>query len=809
MAIPKIKLKNDKLITIATGASRKSTKWINSEMLWSELVGRLSVPLRTQETVSEYHSFPKMRRDTIKDVGGFVGGKLKEGRRLADNVLERSVVTLDMDSIPTGVLIWPIVTTIFDCAAAIYSTHSHTQTSHRLRLVIPLKRAVSPDEYGAVSRRIAADIGIDYCDDTTYDPSRLMYWASCSVDAEYVFEYNDGPLLDPDEILKTYHDWTDVTEWPTSSRRQDVITRQAKKQGNPLEKPGVVGAFCKIYDIPAAIDRFLPEVYKRVDDSRYTFTRGSTEAGLVLYEDGLFAYSHHGTDPAGGRLVNAFDLVRLHSFGSLDEDLPPDVAIYKRPSYEKMTELALADEAVSYQLTLDKIDGAFGDEETDEPDPESTAWLKDLDLTAKGDIQSTIGNLVTILEHDPRICDAYYFDVFKNRAVVCGDLPWIRFRDRESLVWTDVDDAGLRGFIESEYRIVSAAKIKDAVDLAMLDRQRHPCRDYLRGLTWDGTERMARVFIDYLGAENNQYTRAVTRAALIGAVARIMKPGCKHDHMLVLVGPQGCRKSTTLAKLGKEWFSDSLYTVSGKDAYEQIQGVWIIEMGEMAAARKSEVEQLKQFMSKQSDSYRAAYGRRTQEHPRQCAFFGSTNDFEFLRDQTGARRFWPVEVDDTGRVKADQLTDEIVDQIWAEAVAAFDAGEKWYLKSDDEDLAREVQAQHTMVSDLQGVIQEFLEKDVPVGFYDWTLDQRRAYWSGEYYPGEEEPETEPRDRICVLEVWCELLGGEPKGLTRMLSTEIAQVLRNTPGWRPRQSIRFGDPYGRQRGFARTVPSVLD
>ena len=800
MSLQPKNLRYDQPVTIATGASRKSLKWVNSELMWSEMVARLEVPLKTSETMSEYQNMPKARRDVIKDVGGFVGGKLKAGRRLAENVLERSLVTLDMDNIPTGTEIWPIVSRIFDVAAVVYSTHSHTPTANRLRLVIPLSRPVSPDEYGAVSRRIASDIGIDYCDDTTYEPARLMYWASCSIDAEYVFEYNDGPFLDPDEILSTYHDWTDVAEWPTSSRQSGVITRQAKKQGDPLEKPGVIGAFCKIHDIPSAIEKYIPEIYTRVDDTRYTYTKGSTAAGLVLYEDGRFAYSHHGTDPAGGRLVNAFDLIRIHRFGAADEDVPPDTPINKYPSYNKMIDLALEDKDVSYQLTLDRVDGAFDDDEED------TEWLKKLTLTQKGEIQATISNIQIILEHDPRMCDSYYFDMFKGRPTVCGDLPWVLLKERDSPAWGDTDDAGLRAFIEQEYNIASQAKIKDAVDLAMLSKARHPVRDYLSALSWDGVCRIDELFIRYLGAEDCRYTRAVTRAALIGAVARIMRPGCKHDHMLVLVGPQGCRKSTTLAKLGKEWFSDSLYTVSGKDAFEQIQGVWIIEMGEMAAARKSEVEQLKQFMSKQADSYRAAYGRRVQEHPRQCAFFGSTNDFDFLRDQTGSRRFWPVEVDNTGRAEADKLTDDVVDQIWAEAVAAYEAGEKWYLKAEDEDLAREVQAEHTQLSDKSGMILDFLEKEVPVGFYSWTLEQRREYWSGDFYPGEEPP-TVQRTRVCVLEVWCELFGGDPKMLNRMDSVEISQILRKAPGWKPGSTARFGEPYGRQRGFVRE--SLLD
>ena len=798
MGLPDIELKYDREITIATGASRRSTKWINSRLLWSELVARLSVPLRTSETMSEYQRMAKPKRDAIKDVGGFVGGSLKGGRRLQENVTARSVVTLDLDTIPTGVEIWPIVETVFDFAAAMYSTHSHTPTANRLRLVIPLSRDVSPDEYGAVSRMIAHDIGIDYCDDTTYDPSRLMYWASCSVNADYVFEYTDAPFLDPDDVLSRYHDWTDTTEWPVSSRQSEVIRHQAKKQGDPLEKPGVIGAFCKTYDIPAAIETFLPEVYTPAGAGRYTFTGGSTSAGLVLYEDGKFAFSHHGTDPAGDRLVNSFDLVRLHLFGQLDEDLQEDTPINKRPSYEAMTKRALEDEAVTYQLTLDRVE-AF-DEDDDEI---STEWLKELEITGRGEIASTIENIAIILANDPRLSGSFYFDEFRERPIVSGDLPWIESRRRISPVWTDTDDAGLRSFLEHEYKIVSVAKIKDAVDLAMLKNSRHPVRDYLNGLSWDGKKRAEELFIKYLGAEDSAYTRGVTKAALIGAVARIFRPGCKHDHMLVLVGPQGCRKSTTLAKLGREWFSDSLYTLSGKDAYEQIQGVWIIELGEMAAARKSEIEQLKQFMSKQSDSYRAAYARRTQEHPRQCAFFGSTNDAEFMRDRTGARRFWPVEVDNTGRKMCELLTDEVIDQIWAEAVDLYKAGEPWYLSSDLEAEAKRVQEEHTIVSDKTGMVQDFLEKEIPEDWQNRSIEERRAYWSDDFGPAKK-ADTIPRTKVCALEIWCELFGGDPKTYTNQISVEINTILRNTPGWSPRQMVRTGKDYGRQRGFVRDV-----
>ncbi|MBR3231399.1 MAG: hypothetical protein IKF75_01845 [Lachnospiraceae bacterium] len=807
-----INLKYDREITIATGESRKSTKWINSRMLWSDLLARLAVPLRTAETLSEYHSFPKAKRDVIKDVGGFVGGTLTAGRRKAENIAGRDVITLDLDTIPTGIEIWPVFEDIFDIAACIYSTHSHTKNSNRLRVVIPLAREVSPDEYGAVARMIAQDIGIDYCDDTTFEPHRLMYWASCSRDADYVFEYKDAPLLDPDEILARYHDWTDTAEWPTSSRRTEAITRSAKKQGNPLDKPGVIGAFCKTYDIEAAIEKFLPEVYRPAGPGRYTFAGGSTEAGLVLYEDGAFAFSHHGTDPISGRLVNSFDLVRLHLYGGLDADAAEDTPVNRLPSYEKMTETALADETVAYRLTLDRVDMFDSDEDPD--GREDTTWLKKLELTKKGDVAATINNVEIILKNDPRLADRYYYDAFRRKPIACGDLPWVKLRARNTPEWADTDDAGLRAFLEKEYKISAAGKVSDAVELAMLANSRHPVREYLQGLSWDGEARMETLFIKYLGAEDCPYTRAVTRAALIGAVARILQPGCKHDHMLVLVGEQGRRKSTTLIKLGGEWYTDSLHTIKGKEAFENIQGYWIIEMGEMAAARRAEIEALKQFLSKRSDNYRAAYARRTEDHPRQCAFFGSTNDVEFLRDLTGSRRFWPVTVGDAGLYMIDKLTQEVVDQIWAEAVCAYQSGEKWYLNAEMEALAAEVQRMHTPESEMAGSVREFLDREIPIDFRDRTIDERRAFWAewDEDAPAGDElglvAETMPRDRVCAAEIWCELFGEKLERLDRKTSFEIGAIIRSTGEWEPVVNARFGKGYGSRRGFYRKSGGLI-
>lgn len=792
-------IRYDGSVTIAVGESRRSTQWKNKEVLWSQLVERLSIPTKTPETVDEYRGFAKSKRDEIKDVGGFVGGSLKGGRRKAEAIMQRRLLTLDLDDVPRNADPWDTVVLVLGCAAVLYSTHSHRPEAPRLRLVMPLSRPVSPEEYSAIARKVAQDIGIDMCDDTTYEPHRLMYWPSASINAEYRYEVEDGPWLNADEQLARYVDWHDPSEWPISSRRAEALHRLASHQESPLEKNGIVGAFCRVYDIHDAIEHFLPDTYEKYDDNRYTYKGGSTSGGLVLYDNGVFAYSHHGTDPASGKLCNAFDLVRIHLYGNLDDDTSPGTPSRKMPSFMKLQDEAMQIPEVREELAkanFERLKDRF-----DDPD-EDYDWVGQLTCNKNGKFDNTINNVQLIMEHDAGLRGKYFYDTFKERMTVCGDLPWCKLADRMTTTWTDTDDAGLRNFLEIKYEIVNTMKIGDAVLLAMQSCMRHPVREYLLSLKWDGVARADTIFIDYLGAEDTEYTRTVTRKALIGAVARIMQPGCKHDHILVLVGPQGCRKSTTLAKLGKSWFSDSFYTVQGKEAYEQIQGFWLIEMGEMAATRKAELESIKQFVSKQSDSYRAAYAKRTQEHPRQCAFFGTTNDDEFLRDATGGRRFWPVTVTDKGRETGDYFTAEIVDQVWAEIVMRYSAGENWYLDNAKiEAVARQIQDAHTEMNGKQGLLEQFVERLLPKDWATRNLSQRLAYWN-DGFDDEKQAGTERRKAICALEIHCELFGGTVKDYTPQKTREYNAMLKRLPGWKARSRINYGEIYGQQRGFVR-------
>ena len=256
-----IKLKNGARLElhIAIGRDRFEKKWKNKTVTWTELLERISETVRTHETAAEYRNMGKDGQSQIKDIGGFVGGVLKNGRRRNGYVQSRSLITLDADFAPTD--FWDDVELMTTYAVAAYSTHKHTPEHPRLRFIIPMSRDVTPEEYEAIARFVANELGIDYFDDTTYEPTRLMYWPSTSKDAEFFFEYVDAPILDPDAILSKYTDWRDTSNWPESSRCKGLRKKAAEKQGDPLAKTGLIGAFCRTYTIEDAIATFLPDVY--------------------------------------------------------------------------------------------------------------------------------------------------------------------------------------------------------------------------------------------------------------------------------------------------------------------------------------------------------------------------------------------------------------------------------------------------------------------------------------------------------------------------------------------------------------------
>ena len=384
-------------------------------------------------------------------------------------------------------------------------------------------------------------------------------------------------------------------------------------------------------------------------------------------------------------------------------------------------------------------------------------------------------------------------------------MPWVR----NSECWTDVDDAGLMWYVEEAYSIEGKQKILDAKNLVFNERAYHPVKEYLNSLKWDGKPRVESLFCDYLGADRNEYTYEITRKTLAAAVARIFNPGCKFDFMLTLVGPQGIGKSMLLARLGGEWFSDTLTDVKGKESYEALDGVWIMEMGELTALKRSERETIKQYISKQVDTYRKAYERNVTVNKRQCIFIGTTNDNEFLNDSTGGRRFWVIDTHIEQRVKKvwDDFTDEERDQVWAEAVQIYRKGESINGLSDETlRMAQDLQQSHSEDNDMLGLIEVYLNTPIPSNWDKLSIPERTQWINAtdEFRDTSNKDDLKVRTRISAIEVWCECLQQNKALITKAKSREINECLSRISGWESTKGPKKYGPYGLQRGYIRKV-----
>lgn len=805
---------------IYTGRSRHDTKWRREDWLWSELCERLSQFKKTSETMCEYRTMSRDEQGRAKDVGGFVGGRLNGTRRCREAVADRCLVTLDADNAQPDT--WDDVLVSWEEGAmCCYSTHSSTPEKPRLRFVIPLKRTVTPEEYPAVARKLAQKIGIDIMDSSTYDVCRLMYWPSCPMDGVPFFDVIEGEPVDPDRVLREYglgEAWKDTTLWPVGKGEQEVVRRDVKKQGDPREKDDPVGIFCRTYDVPAAINEFLSDVYEPCGGGRYTYLGGGTKGGALVYDDGLFLFSYHDHDPCGGgeHCWNAFDLVRVHRFGALDAGQEKDRAGRERrvtslPSYEAMCDFVNSLDAVEQRRRREcstKIGDMLEGEE-----PGDDEWMSGLTRNRKtGAVEPTLNNIQLILLNDRNLRGTFGMnrmrgDIMRRRPCVWGNKEVHDLINGD--VWTDADNVYLRAYLEEVWNIDGKDKTLDALLGAANKADFDPLRDYLLGLKWDGTERLDTMLVRWMGAEDTPFVRAATRKWMCGAVKRALEPGCKFDSVLVLSGGQGIGKSELGRQLSKGWFTDSLDRLdNSKDSQDAVRGVWIAELAELASLRKGEMESIKNFTSKQVDEFRPAYARCKVSSPRRCAFYGTTNDKSFLRDRTGNRRFWPVEVRGIGH--GEKVYSEFgaeVDQLWAEAVTRYREGEELFMSGELAALAEEAQNEHTETGEfdmLRERVIEILEKPLPEDWESRDELQQRAYYDTEQGVGDlgHAPEgVRKRTKVLLSELRSILYGSRcPRGYDNK-TAEIGRVLDSIPGWKKSGQRIFGyKPFGKGVGY---------
>lgn len=777
-------------LPIAYGNSCQAKLWSNKTITWDALCEKLKTTIRTTDTVEEYPKMKKADKEAAKDKGGFVGGKLRDNRRKIETVACRSMLTLDVDHAEIGFI--EKFTEGCSYAAVLYTTHGHTPEAPRVRILLPLTADISADKYAALARFFADEWGIDQFDECSYKPNQLMYWPTTPSNGEYICRTVEGDWLDADTYLEKHPDWKDCSLLPTSSRESTVRESAKKPQEDPLTKPGTVGVFCRAYGICAAIEKFLSDVYTpSVVEGRFDYIPGEGCAGVVIYDD-KFAYSHHTTDPACGKLVNAFDLVRIQRFGNDDG----------KKSFADMCEFAMQDDAVKLLAIEEKLAQAETDFAVTDTD-----WMTRLHYQPRtGILENSVYNLNLILNNDPDFAN-FAFNELANRIQITGPLPWER--PEGNMFWRDADTAQLKSIIDIRYLPFSSRNHDVAFTKAADDRHFHPVRDYLNSLPkWDGIERVEDLFIRYLQADDTPYVRAVTRKTFAAAVARVYVPGIKFDCVPVLDGDQGIGKSTIVKDLvTSEYYSEtlSLTDMDDKSGAEKLQGFWAVEIGELAGMKKADIEKVKAFLSTCDDKYRPSYGKVVESHPRQCIIIATVNgERGYLRDITGNRRFWIIKLHQKKQKKTWDFTPEYRAQFWAEAKEIWKSGEKLYLEGDLLEAAEEAQQSAMEVDERLGMVEEYLNAMLPDDWADMDLFQRRNFLQGSEFGMPEHKGVHRRTEVSNAEIWCECYGKSLQELKPTDSYSIAALMAQLPNWERTTSIKRQPIYGRQRLYKKTT-----
>lgn len=806
--------------------------WENQSLTWEELLERFSSPTVTPETTEEYKAMSREKKTAVKDVGGFVGGYCTQGRRRVENILCRDLLTYDFDEFDSDRL-RELEEGLAGYAWALYSTHSHTPDKWRVRVIIPATRSIEPDEFGAVSRKVASRIGMKGLDKGSFDLNRLMFWPSVSSDGEFLYRHGQGEFIHPEAVKAEYTDWRDAGEWPLAEdeEKADIFTRRGEagaalrafsrrgnggRQEDPTEKKGLVGAFCRTYDIAGAIGKYLSHIYEPAPNGHYTHVGSSSCGSAKLLEGGNLIYSFHATDPLGCRMLNSWDLVRLALFRDKDEEAAEGTRTERLPSTKAMEALALGDPAVKSRYLREKSDDfedldipeeeeTENEEKPDAPREEEEDVMAMLDMQ-KGEVAVTAKNVSRILLHDKRLKGKIRLDVFSNNIEIIGKLPW----KTQGKYWRNLDTDSLLTYFDKRYGMRKNTQIIERTFNDYLNNHAiHPVKEYLKGLPeWDGEKRLGRLFIDVLGAADTDLNRKLAELIFTAAVRRIEEPGAKFDYCVILFGPEGAYKSTLFSVMGGQWFSDSVSSIEGKDGKESIQGVWIAEISELTGLKKSEIATQKQFISSQEDRYRPAYGKITEVRPRQCVMVGTTNEEHFLKGVNDKNRRMPVVEINPALKKIEgsprKWVAEHRDQLWAEAKELEKKKEPLFLGDAYEDEIREIQDRHNLDLDdpLFTALADYLEWWLPEGWELKSLEDRKDIIIHPYDKGDGVFQIkEKRNRVTIPEIMEECIGMSKNHPNyTMMSRKIGQYMKRFPGWRVAGILR--GIYGCQKTWER-------
>ena len=427
-------------------------------------------------------------------------------------------------------------------------------------------------------------------------------------------------------------------------------------------------------------------------------------------------------------------------------------------------------------------------------------WKTELALSKSKAILPKLNNLMLIMRNDPRLSGLLSFNEFTQRIDLMMSPPWGN-GSLSSL--TDDDVLKLRAWLSDTYDVeFSKDNLYNAAVVIASNKRYHPVKQMIERVKWDGVPRAETLFIDYLGAEDNAYTRSVAKTWLTGAVTRIYDPGIKFELVPVLQGKQGRGKSTLANKLGGEWFTDQLADMKGKDSKDFMKGAWIIELSELSAMRKTEIEEVKSFISATVDRYRPAFGRLTQEFLRTGVFMATTNDNGYLKDLTGSRRFAPIVIDDIERKKdVFNIKDETIQQIWAETYTLYKKRQPVYLSNEIEKMADKYRQQAEDDSPIKSMVIDYLDIRLPRDWESRSTSSRRQYISDIINHSKKAKGDVQRDRVTTRDVLIELFNRDPMEELRGDgdAKKISLILNNLPGWKYRDTRYKG---ARFRGYIR-------
>lgn len=735
-------MKDSWAFDIATAPERASKHWEQGKTTWGELVKMVATSKPPRKKESGNYLLGLLKK-TVSCARCRKKGLPECLTRTNKSVVHRNALMLDADA-PVSSFLEDVDLALLGVAYIVHTTHSSAPDQPRYRLIIPTDRVMEPEEFGSASRAMMRRIGIESFDPGSDEPARYMFRPSAQQPTWYSYHVQDGEPLRVDELLKDFKDDLSQTPFP----------KPHHEKRDPYELEGTIGEFNRAYadDLKGLIDTYeLP--YVAAGSDRWQLVGSVAQAGMGEIEPGLgLYYSYHANDPAFRQTCSAFDLVRIHRFTDLDADVPPGTPVNRLPSQEAMLELAAQDPRVLREQFDDLDDGE--------------KWQFGLDKTIKGVIRDTPLNRTLIHDNDPLLKTLRYNEItFSVEAT--APLPWRRdLTATGGPVITDTDHFRIWQYLWEHYVKLPKDDARQIAESSAKDRWYNPIAEYLTGLTWDGQPRVETC----LPTPNSEYTRLVARKSMVAAVARALDPGCKWDHTLVLVGPEGIGKTYWVETMSRGWFGQ-LGKLDDKDTLLAMQRSWIMTSDEAHTLRKAESEQQKEFLTRTEDVFRLPYERTTRGHPRRCVVWGTTNDDIFLRQQEGNRRFLPVVCH---RLEFDRYTEDYVDQVWAEAVALYRAGERLYFTEEESRLVLSRTAEHVEEDTLTGRVTEYLN----------------------------DPE-DPRNATCTWELWEHALGNynqEPRpGDLR----ELFMLMKRLPGWELRPSKRRIGTYGAQRWFART------